>query len=119
MSIDVNVYVIAGYDLTDHKTDKYNDFMFTQEWENLVDYQRKGKIQLFDDPMSENYLRLGYIYGDFDDMCIDTCHKIKVEDFDKHVAEVTKVRDHLIDIGVVSKNAYDAPYEVIVFNEFR
>lgn len=119
MSVDVSVYVIAGYDLTDYQTDKYEDFVETEEYDGLTCYQSKGKIQLFDDPMSGNYLRLGYIYGNFDYIWSDTCHKIRVEDFDLYINDVTKVRNHLIDIGVISEKAYDAPYEVIVFNEFR
>ena len=36
MSVNRNYYVIAGYDLTEFKTDKFKDWKWTEEGENIL-----------------------------------------------------------------------------------
>lgn len=67
MSISREYYVICGYDITGCKTDKFDDWQWTKEGENFTCYKRKGKIQLFTDPMCEDYLSLGYIFANMDE----------------------------------------------------
>lgn len=118
MSIDRNYYVIAGYDLTKYKTDKYDDWRWTDEGEEFTCYQRKGCIQLFDDPMSDEYLYLGYIFAAGDE------YEFRTTKFDIVEAEVqslnvdAKLR-HLKDIGVLSEDLDEGAliYEFIAFEE--
>ena len=117
MSIDKNYYVICGYDLTDFKTEKYNDWKWTEQGEEYTNYQRKGKIQLFDDPMNSAYLYLGYILAAGDEYSFDTVR------FDmRDVSEgCHKVEDELIKLskmGIV-KNAsiISSKFQIIVFEE--
>lgn len=116
MSIDRNYYAIAGYDLTHYKTDKYDDWRWTDEGEGFTCFQRKGQVQLFDDPMSEDYLYLGYIFGGGDQYGFDT---IKFNALDVAVV-LPKVEDalgRLKDAGVVESVPEDINYGVIVFEE--
>ena len=67
MSVVSNYYVIAGYDLTGMETDKFDDWKWTDEGEKMICYQKKGYIQLFDDPMNGSHLYLGYILASGDE----------------------------------------------------
>ena len=116
MSVDRNYYAIAGYDLTKYKTDKYDDWRWTDEGEGFTCYQRKGKIQLFDDPMSENYLYLGYIFGGGDQYDFSTV-KFSSVDVSSVWPGVYEALEHLKDTGVVEAVPGDIDYGVIVFEE--
>lgn len=71
MSMTKHNYVIAGYDLTALK-----DTLITEEWmenpdnEQYYCNQKKGEIQLFDDPSSDSHLYFGYIIS-ANDECKD------------------------------------------------
>lgn len=55
MSINKNTYGIIGYDLTKRRDKLLTEDVCESKWyENLNCYQRKGNIQIFDDPMSGN-----------------------------------------------------------------
>ena len=79
MSVNRNYYVIAGYDLTGMETDKFDDWKWSDEGEDYICYQRKGKIQFFYDPMSGGHLYFGYILA-CGDMYEYETSKFKVED---------------------------------------
>ena len=61
MSMEKSTYVILGYDLTNHKTEKYDEWKWSKEWEDYTCNQINGEIQLFDD--CEDKLFLGYIFA--------------------------------------------------------
>ena len=117
MSIEKNYYVIAGFDLTKHKTEKYEDWKWTDEGENFICYQSKGNIQLFDDPMNGEHLYLGYILANGDEYCFDTTK------FDMGI--VNEVRYDiglklvdLIDLELIKRDCLlEIKYQVIVFEE--
>lgn len=117
MSINRNYYVIAGYDLTPYKTDKYDDWRWTKEGEQYTCHQSKGKIQLFNDPMGGSYLYLGYILAAGDE------YDFKTEKFGISLTNLvtTSVTAKLIDLhslGIITKEAIaKCRYEVIVFEE--
>lgn len=118
MSIEKNYYVIAGYDLTGYATDKFEDWRWTPEGEQFFDYQSKGNIQLFDDPMSGNYLYFGYIVAEGDEYCFPT---IKINPLFPSTQSMY-VNDklfRLIDSGIISKKILDVdpPYQLIIFEE--
>lgn len=118
MSIERNYYVIAGYDLTDYKTDKYEDWKWNDEGQRFTCYQRKGNIQLFDDPMSGEHLYLGYILADGDEYDFETT-KFNIAEIEGQYPYVTYKLQELQDIGVISKEAKlkGEDYRVIVFEE--
>ena len=118
MSLDKNYFVIAGYDLTEYRTEKYDDWKWTDEGEQYICYQSKGHIQLFDDPMDSNHLYLGYVLVHGDEYYMETT-KLNVEDILSWMKNVTvnvKLRE-LIEIGVVASEAESAEYQFIIFEE--
>lgn len=117
--MDKNYYVIAGYDLTKYKTDKYEDWRWTDEGEEFLCYQRKGYIQLFDDPMSGEHLYLGYILASGDQYEFATT-KLNTWDFTEQEPGVLYRLKKLVDVGVIDKSIFiskDFKYEIIVFEE--
>ena len=118
MSMDKNYYVIAGFDLTNYKTDKFDDWRWTDEGEKYLCYQRKGKIQLFDDPMNGDYLYLGYILAAGDE------YEFKTEMFNVDLVklvdmDVTKELVNLNNFGAIEEDALEkCAYKVIVFEEW-
>lgn len=118
MSMNKNYFMIAGYDLTEYITEKYDDWKWTDEGEQYICYQSKGNIQLFDDPMDSNHLYLGYVLAHGDEYYMETT-KLKVEDILSWMTNVTvnvKLRE-LIEIGVVAPEAESAEYQFIIFEE--
>ena len=119
MSMESNYYVIAGYDLTNYKTDKYNDWKWTEEGETYTDYQVKGEIQLFDDPMSGSYLYLGYVLADGDEYSFETT-LFEVSDIEKCSGKVKAELIKLQEVGVITKEPHFNPtFKIIVFEECR
>lgn len=117
MSVTSNYYVIAGYDLTGWETDKYNDWKWDDEGEEYLCNQIKGRIQLFDDPMSGCHLYFGYILAkgyqyDFETTKFDADIINQVKD------NVKGELDKLIELGVISADPkFNPKYQVIVFEE--
>lgn len=120
MSINKNYYVIAGYDLSGYETDKFDEWKWSKESEEYLDYQSRGRIQLFDDPISGEYLYLGYILGSGDEYDFETI-KFDEEIINKVQCHVEDKLIKLIDIGVISKdpkfNPINLKYQIIVFEE--
>lgn len=113
MSISREYYVIAGYDLTGFATDKFDDW----KWDDGEEYfcnQTKGYIQLFDDPMSGDYLYLGYVLARLDMYDAETV-KINLNEVNRQEPYVCNKLRQLIDDGIITSN--DFKYEVIVFEE--
>ena len=119
MSIDKNYYVIAGYDLTGYKTDKYDDWKWTDEGEKYLCYQSINHIQLFDDPMSDKHFYLGYIFAKGDEYDFETT-KVNILDLKDKRARCCDELKQLRDIGIVDENIFESEnlkYEMIVFEE--
>ena len=117
MSVNKSYYVIAGYDLTDIKTYRYEDWKWTDEGETFLCNQVDGNVQLFDDPMSDGYLYLGKILASGDEYNFTTA-KFGVADIQSAFGDVARALDKLMDIGVINKYPENFPiFEVIVFEE--
>lgn len=117
MSINRDYYVIAGYDLTGCYTDKINDWKWEDEGEKYFCNQSKGNIQLFDDPMSGEYLYLGYVLANGDEYCFETT-KFDINVANQVEIDVKNTLEKLIDIGVININEKPYPkYQIIVFEE--
>ena len=118
MSVEKNYFAIAGYDLTGYQTDEYKDW-YWDKGEDYVCNQRKGKIQLFDDPRDGNYLYLGYILACGDEYDFNM-GKYDVEYLNKIKGRVRSELGKLVNLGVINKEAkYKEKYQVIVFEEDR
>jgi hypothetical protein len=118
MSIEKKYFVIGGFDLTPYKTDKYEDWKWTDDGEEYLCNQCHGNIKLFDDLMSEEHLYLGYVFASGDQYCFDTVQFVAGELFDMMIRmQVSEKLLHLINEGVVSKDAAAANYKVIIFEE--
>lgn len=117
MSIYKNYYIIAGYDLSAYKTDKYEDWHWTDEGEQYICRQSKGNIQLFDDPMNGDYLYLGYILFNGDQYEFRT-EKIDIDLIKLVDTDVFKTLRYLVDIGIVEEAALEkCQYKVFAFEE--
>lgn len=117
MSIDKSYYVIGGYDLTDFKTEKYDDWKWTEQGEEYINYQSKGKIQLFDDPMSNSYLYFGYIFASGDEYEFNTAC-FSVLDIELCRDEVKDELAKLIEAGIISSEALtQAEFKIMAFEE--
>lgn len=121
MSVYRNYYVIAGYDLTKYKTDKFNNWRWSLESDDYLRYKRKNKIQLFDDPMNGSYLYLGYILACGDRYEFDTT-KIPLVKPSVHMDEVIEVMSKLEKIGIIKADDNVLlndilEYQIIAFQE--
>lgn len=117
MSVVSNYYVIAGYDLTGMETDKFDDWKWTDEGEKYTCNQTKGKIQLFDDPMSGCHLYFGYILASGDAYGYETS-KFKVDDVNGIYGDVKAELVKLIEMGVITEDPNLIPeYQIIAFEE--
>lgn len=117
MSLFKNYYIIAGYDLSAYKTDKYEDWKWTDEGEQYICRQSKGHIQLFDDPCNGEHFYFGYVFMAGDQYEFNTT-KINVNEFlRQHPYVLSKLR-YLVDIDVIDKGALDnLDYEMFAFEE--
>lgn len=116
MSVDRKYYVIAGYDLTGCDTDKLRDWIWEDGKEYMCNHV-KGKIQLFDDPMSGTYLYFGYILASGDMYEYETS-KFKVDVLNEVYGDVRAELNKLIEMGIITKDASFIPeYQIISFVE--
>lgn len=119
MSVSRCFYVIAGYDLTGYDTDKLRDWKW-EDGEEYMCYHSKGKIQLFDDPMSGNYLYFGYVLACNEMYEEDDVSKFKVDDITKVYGEVKSELIKLQELGVITKDhKFVQEYQIISFVECR
>lgn len=117
MSMDKNYYVIAGYDLTGWKNDKFDDWKWTDEGEKYICNQSQNHIQLFYDPMSGEHLYLGFILANGDEYYFKT-FKFDTEIINQVQGYVKSELVKLIGLGVISADPkFNPKYEVIVFEE--
>ena len=96
--------------------DKYEDWRWTDEGEGFTCFQRKGQIQLFDDPMGESHFYLGYIFGGGDQYDFNTA-KFNSADIINVYPYVREALTRLKDADVISEIPDDTSYGVIVFEE--
>jgi hypothetical protein len=119
MSVDKNYYVIAGYDLTSLKTEKYKDWKWTDDGEQFLCNQVSGNVQLFDDPMHNAYLYLGHVLAAGDEWSFNTV-KFDIVDINNCFEDVTLALYRLQCEGIVSSDLRNTPvFQVIVFEECR
>lgn len=119
MSIERNYYVIGGYDLTSYKTDKYGDWSWTGQGEEYLCNQSSGKIQLFDDPMGDSYLYLGYIFASGDEYDFPTA-VFDISGIEEHRKKVEAALLELVNASVIYPKALVEPkFEIIAFEEDR
>lgn len=117
MSIDRNYYAIVGYDLTGRLTDEYEDWQYTEVGEKYRCNQVKGNIQIFDDPMSGNYVYFGYVLGNGDQFEFDPI-EFDIEIINRMRERVRDELIKLIELGIVDLDInYIPKYQVIVFEE--
>lgn len=118
MGMEATHYTIIGYDLTSFKTDKLDNWRWTEEGERLFDYQSKGHIQFFDEPTNGNYLYFGYIlsknseYGDEKSAYF-------IEDIQKRIPNVEIKFKELIETGIIEDDANNERIQFISFVEWR
>lgn len=113
MSVEKNTYGIVGYNLTEYRDKICTEENCESDWyEDLRCYQRVGKIQIFDDPMSSEYLYFGYIFFETDEYGSgDETHPINLTEIN---AVSNVVKDKLIEYFRLQ---IGEP-QVIIFNEY-
>ena len=118
MSMNKNYYIIAGFDLTSYRTENYEDWKWTEEGERFTCNQRKGYIQLFDDPMDGSHLYLGYVLANGDEYDFTTA-KFNLNDITRQEPYVCYKLKQLVNSNVICDvfNSKDIRYEIIVFEE--
>ena len=126
MSMEKSTYVILGYDLTNHETEKYDKWQWSEEWENYTCNQTNGEIQLFDD--CGDKLFFGYILavsGEYEHIdpiqhSIHNFDEAENRDFDEIEDKVLEKFSRLQEIGVIDDADKFAPdYKMIIFDVFR
>lgn len=117
MSMVKEYYVIAGYDLTGLKTEKFYDWKWTDEGEEYTCNQVKGNIQLFDDPMSNNYLYLGYVLTSGDEYEFNTV-SINPKNIDIYQNKVRSKLSELREKGIIDIT-FIPEFKLIIFEECR
>lgn len=117
MSVSKEYYVICGYDITGCQTDKFEDWLWTKEGESFTCYHRKGKIQLFTDPMSGDYLYLGYIFANMDEYNDSGKYGIDYMGIESKFSDVREKLRYLVEIGAVTESVYYCTPEVFMFVE--
>jgi hypothetical protein len=118
MSVNKNYYVIAGYDLTNLKTDKFEDWRWTDDGEKWLCYQVNGNIQLFDDPMCGDYLYLGFILAAGDEYDFKTT-QFDIADINNAFGDTALALSLLQNKGVIESNINSVPeYKIIAFVEY-
>ena len=124
--MEKSTYVILGYDFTDHKTEKYDEWQWSEEWENYTCNQTNGEIQLFDD--CGDKLFFGYILavsGEYEHIdpiqhSIHNFDEAEDRDFDEIEEKVLEKFLRLQEIGVIDEADKFAPdYKMIIFDVFR
>jgi len=120
MSVSVGFYTIAGYDLTNYKKDEYENFVYSKRYDELTDFQTKGNIQLFTDPMDGDHLFLGYVLSaiEDDEMYGENITSIDVDEVMNKAEEVDKVLNELIEFGMINDNCH-AAFKILSFTECR
>ena len=117
MSIETQYYTIIGYDLTNYKTEKYQDWRFSAEGSKFTNYHNQGFIQFFDDPMNEEYLYFGYILGCGDQYDFKT-QKVDPMEVYLRRAEIDVLLSYFQSIGIINFNQYlKLPCQIIIFEE--
>lgn len=118
MSMDRTTYVIAGYDLTGYITEKFKDWKWSDEGESLICNQIKSNIQLFDDPMSGQYVYLGYVFARLEEYGYDT-EMISPEKISEVMPGVNQKLLELESKGIISScPRLRLDYKLIVFDEW-
>lgn len=118
MSVNTKFYVIAGYDLTNYKTDKYDDWFWTDEGEKYICNQTKGHIQLFDDPMCGNHLYFGYVLASGEEYEFDTT-KFTINDIERQIPYVYTKLNELEKTGAISvDHELYSDFKIIAFVEY-
>lgn len=117
MGIYKSYYVIAGYDLTNYKTDWYDEWKWTEHGESFLCNARLGNIQLFDDPSNDSFLYFGVVLVKGDQYTFNSA-QFDVVDIANAWSDVTDDLLELINCGVIHVDRNDLPeYKVIVFEQ--
>lgn len=112
-------YVIAGYDLTGMKTDKFEEWRYTEEGEEYlgIDSKQKNYYHFFEDmtyDTCEFYLYFGHILSVLDE------HKFNTDMFDMTQIEVfsnrmkTELKSFQED-GIIKEG--NPPFKIILLEE--
>lgn len=117
MSVNKNIYVVYGYDLTDHYDELLTEeFCDTDEYEKWVCRQRRGQIQMFPDYVSGNHLYLGYIAAVFEDGYEDHAYMTDAYGLDSF-AEMVNVEVETLPAAWREKIS-KADFNLMVFTEY-
>jgi hypothetical protein len=112
-------YVIVGFDLTGYETDKFNDWKWTEEGEKYLNGHINGSVQLFDDPVNEEHLYLGYVLACGDEYDFAT-QAFNLSDITSVENETFATLIKLEKVGVILKDSYfKLHYKIIAFEECR
>lgn len=117
MSVEKNYYVIAGYDLTNSIVDEkyfHEEWIWSDEGENLLNNRAKGEIQLFNDPMSGEHLYLGYVLAKGDEYDFETS-KFTIADIESAQYEVSNMLFGLVSAGLIVERSLG--FKIIAFEE--
>ena len=116
--IKKNIYIIAGYDLTDFRKNNYEAWRESREWFNMTCNQTKGYIQIFDSYLNGEFLYLGYVL-ECDDVDSYIMKKININEIKRQEIYVKNKLKQLIDNKILEgiSNIENLKYEIIVFED--
>lgn len=117
MSMEKTTYVILGYDLANHKTEKYDDWRWSEEWEEYTCSQINGEVQLFDD--DNDKLFLGYVLAMSEEYEHIDPIQYSIHNFNKIEGRVIEKISRLQEIGVIEDTGkFNLEYKLIIFDVF-
>jgi len=89
MSLEKNYFVIIGYNIMDYITDKFSNWVDTEEFEKYAYNHNVNTIQLFNDPVGGCHLYFGKIIAMGDEYSFEN------SSFD--INELYKAKDEVIE----------------------
>lgn len=119
MSVTKNIYIICGYDLTKWKDEIITEeFAESETYDDLTCNKVKGKVQLFDDPMSGEYLYCGVVIGEIEDEWCNNTIVISPEEVFSFSCDLENTISSLME-RAKSKNTNELNNaKIIVFTEY-
>lgn len=119
MSINKKTFLILGCDIKDCKTDKFEDWYWSEEGEKWQYYISEGNVQIINDGMNGKYMYLGYIIAMIEDDYSNYKKDIDDEYFGMYALKTMQLIKYLCDIEVLDEDkCQKLCTKEILFNHF-
>lgn len=114
MSVYSRYFLLAGYDLTELRTDKFGDWRYTEEGQDYFTFRQKKNICFFDGLEIGNELYFGYVLAVENEyeFCTEMCDMTEME----RISEIMKQElESFQEDGIIKEGS--PPFKIILFGE--